>query len=1341
MLSQYGMGIDINFDSSKVGVVLPENQNEIDGNLFIENVKEYLNNFQKVNSQDVYFDEPKNKVESEFEFVKFNNEKELVEYVYKEKIFSKFAAVVFHQNYYNYTIRINSKNIVDPSLEPVEKYSKTVLEKCGEGSNSVSSKYGSGGFITLQMAVDNAILKMKLNNSTKGGINKLRYKYIEYFNSPMYDYISSDKDEKNSYGGYVSLIPLLFLGQIFHLSNRIMEEKESKIKEGLVSIGANRSLFWFTWEIMYFPLSIITIAFTMILNPKGLLSYIHPVLFFLHLFLYALAIYQLTVILTFFFKKSNTFSIVLIFLSISLIVFNKVIFYLKFNGYEIIENIISMVFAPTNFGMAHTAVFSYFIKLEDTLIDIDTDDLEIDKITFSNMFESSFGKYFLYLVVDVIVYYLITIFLDWMDGTTFSIKGTGKNVTDKPFAEDIQADPTGAELSVQVDNITKYFKNRNSWGKKVDRGHDDNTKVFAANNHVSFNVYKDEIFAILGHNGAGKSTLIQNMVGLQKPDGGETYYDGVAISKNKKSVYRNLGICLQSNILFKYFTPVDHYKIFAGIKGITETDDSHIDEWLREIDLFEKKTFAVGELSGGQKRKLCIGLALIGNPKYVFLDEPTTGLDPLSRRRVIFITTHYMDEADIIADRKLIMNKGIIRCMGSSVYLKSHFNMKYSLEIETDRPASSFDGMIKHFVPNAEYYNNKTEINSTPRPDDSRPVELKENDAADNAVINIDQSQDNQRRSKPTCYVWKLPIHSSSSFSKLFQCLEKEKEKGRVKEFSINAPMLEELFVGLERENEKKEDYKSQAVELPNVNSITRPNDWNMALRFAHYRIKTYPRNLMYILMAILLPFILSLAVFYIFNSTVFNTFNNNMKNNEYQDIAKSIELKPEMYDGYLWNYEKFDSSEIDFMKKTLMTNLSSKSSLTEYPDDEIKNIRLPFDEHVFDGKQNSIPEDQLYISSFSGIYNENKELIFRLKFNDSLIHALPCTINFLNNAILKSNGIDETIHVNNKPLYNVNMDVNEITDTRFYVTLVIVVCYGLTISFFGTNAVHENVIGLFKRLQLNGMKTKSYWTAAFLTDYAFFILTSVIILVAAIIIRFIPLKSFILIGVILVFVLICGFSCIFLQYCVSFLFSHENKAYIAFAAINILVTAVFMFYSYMKGLDYDYSDMDLETMSTIQQIVEILFNVLFPNYCIARLFKSVINLGMKNQYFNYSLSFSNIFAPKNFVIIEYGCAVASSVLYFILLCILDRKNNRPNNKFVCKMTKEIEEKFMKELKEGDDDVMAEYEKVIADKDANRLPIKMEMFSKEHERLKFKTGKEMHDALKRKNPKYGISLI
>ncbi|OUM66095.1 hypothetical protein PIROE2DRAFT_41098, partial [Piromyces sp. E2] len=191
------------------------------------------------------------------------------------------------------------------------------------------------------------------------------------------------------------------------------------------------------------------------------------------------------------------------------------------------------------------------------------------------------------------------------------------------------------------------------WGKKIDRGHEHNGKVFAANNHVSFNVYKNEIFAILGHNGAGKSTLIQNMIGIQRPNGGDTFYDGLPISKNMKEIHRHLGICLQTNVLYKDFSPVEHYKIYAGIKGVEETSEEVIDEWLREIDLYDKKKFLIDELSGGQKRKLCIGLALMGNPKYVFLDEPTTGLDPLSRRkiwsllqekkkgRVIFISTHY----------------------------------------------------------------------------------------------------------------------------------------------------------------------------------------------------------------------------------------------------------------------------------------------------------------------------------------------------------------------------------------------------------------------------------------------------------------------------------------------------------------------------------------------------------------------------------------------------------------------------------------------------------------------------------------------------------------------------
>ena len=116
-----------------------------------------------------------------------------------------------------------------------------------------------------------------------------------------------------------------------------------------------------------------------------------------------------------------------------------------------------------------------------------------------------------------------------------------------------------------------------------------------------------------------------------------------------------------------------------------------VDEILKDIDLEEKRDVLAKKLSGGQKRKLSVGIALIGDPKIIFLDEPTAGVDPYSRRhmwsllkqrkegKVILLTTHFMDEADILADRKAIMSKGSLRCYGSSLFLKNRFGLGYHL--------------------------------------------------------------------------------------------------------------------------------------------------------------------------------------------------------------------------------------------------------------------------------------------------------------------------------------------------------------------------------------------------------------------------------------------------------------------------------------------------------------------------------------------------------------------------------------------------------------------------------------------------------------------------------------
>jgi len=816
------------------------------------------------------------------------------------------------------------------------------------------------------------------------------------------------------------------------------------------------------------------------------------------------------------------------------------------------------------------------------------------------------------------------------------------------------------------------------------------------------------------------------MIGILKPDNGDTYYSGLPISKNKKKIYSSLGMCPQNNILYDGFTPVEHFKIFAGIKGIENNSEEDCHQWLKEIDLFEKKSFNVEELSGGQKRKLCIGLALIGNPKYVFLDEPTTGLDPLSRRkiwslllskkkdRVIFITTHYMDEADIIADRKLILNKGTIRCMGSSIYLKNHFKMKYHLEVESDQSVKSIDNIVKQYIPEAEYYNNKTQITTTPSNGNHRVEKLKDTKEDNNVVIDMNPVNNNEE-GKMDCYVWRLPIHSSSSFSSLLKRLNEEKENGYIKAFAINAPMLEELFVNLENENIKVEE-TSKAIELPNSESIKRPSTLNMALRFIQYRIKLYLRNIMYILMAIVLPFIISFCAFYYFNYSITHNFSQSSVS---KDVSKKIELSTDLYKGQQWNYDNGHSS------------LNKTDSVI----DEFFPILTHFNRNDLALTGRTISSDPYYVASFFGKEFEDHRYYYNVYYNSSITHSLPVTVNALSNSILKANGVNETIHVANEPFYPVDMDVNEILSDRFLVVFVLLICLGFALSFYGTEVVHERTKGLFKQLQLNGVSNLSYWLSVFISDYLLYVVTIIIVIVAAIVIGFIPFKSIILVAMVFISFLICGIACLLFNYCFSFFFERENKSYIVFVTINVFVTTLILMYFFVKGFDFDIQG--IPQLTTMMVIMETAFNVLFPNVCISRILKNVINIGIKHKYYDYSISLGNIFSFSNLITPELLATIVSTLLYAFMLYRLDKKYNKPNNKTVYKLKDEIKEKFMTELEEGDDDVRREHERVVADREANLLPLKLEHLTKEYERLKFKNGVEMHDAIKRKNAKYG----
>lgn len=186
---------------------------------------------------------------------------------------------------------------------------------------------------------------------------------------------------------------------------------------------------------------------------------------------------------------------------------------------------------------------------------------------------------------------------------------------------------------------------------------------------VSFEVKKGEIFGILGPNGAGKTTTLEMLEALRPIDGGMATIDGIDVAKQPKHIKNIIGIQLQSTMFYDKLTLREQLKMFASLYGQTVDADA----LLAKVQLTDKAKSYVEQLSGGQKQRFAIASTLVNNPTVLFLDEPTTGLDPQARRNLwdlikeirdegitIVLTTHYMDEAELLCDRLAIMDAGKI---------------------------------------------------------------------------------------------------------------------------------------------------------------------------------------------------------------------------------------------------------------------------------------------------------------------------------------------------------------------------------------------------------------------------------------------------------------------------------------------------------------------------------------------------------------------------------------------------------------------------------------------------------------------------------------------------------
>lgn len=248
----------------------------------------------------------------------------------------------------------------------------------------------------------------------------------------------------------------------------------------------------------------------------------------------------------------------------------------------------------------------------------------------------------------------------------------------------------GGENVIEVKNLRKAYKN------------------LEAVKGISFSVGAKEIFGILGPNGAGKTTTLEMIEGLKKQTSGEIRVLGLNNREHEKEIKKRIGVQLQSSEYLNDLSLSELITLFASLYG-QKTDPVKV---LDKVGLREKAASRVKQLSGGQKQRFTIATALVHKPEIIFLDEPTTGLDPHARREMwklvqslneqditVVITTHYMEEAEYLCDRVAIMEQGKILKMDSPEGLIQSLGKGYSLSFFTDNPLpKDFFDQFKNYL-------------------------------------------------------------------------------------------------------------------------------------------------------------------------------------------------------------------------------------------------------------------------------------------------------------------------------------------------------------------------------------------------------------------------------------------------------------------------------------------------------------------------------------------------------------------------------------------------------------------------------------------------------------------
>ncbi|KAH9488682.1 ATP-binding cassette sub- A member 3 [Bulinus truncatus] len=632
-------------------------------------------------------------------------------------------------------------------------------------SNTEDPKYESKGVMYVQYLIGKALTKYWINNTMqvnntdtfKFGIYKQRMPYPSYIKDPMILILQNQLP---------LFLVLSFILSIIINTKNLVYEKERKLKEAMKLMGLKGSVHWVSWFITFSiylvpSMAIYAILFSIPVSNNGsVFDKTDASLFFVFLLCYALAMMSFSFMVSTFVQKANVGAAVA-----------GVLFFGFFFIYYFIQPNYETISRNAKVGSA--LLFNVAMALGANVISIHEGTGEGAQWTNFHKPATvddnlSLLTCMIMLLVDSGIHFIICWYIDNVKPGEFGIP--------KPFYFCLTRSywcgekPSSDAVYRNENSNNKHFEKepslpagiqildlKKSFGKKV------------AVRGTSLNMYEGQITVLLGHNGAGKTTTMSILTGFIPPTSGTAIVNGHDIRTDIIGVRNSLGLCPQHNILFDTMTVREHLKFFAKLKGYESPNiEEEVISMAKEVGLETKINTASANLSGGQKRKLSVGIALIGGSKIVFLDEPTSGMDPAARRqtwnvlqsarrgRTLVLSTHYMDEADLLGDRIAIMAEGVVKCCGSSMFLKKLYGAGYHLVIvkHPHCDVENLTNFIKGFI-------STTELES---------------------VINSEVS-------------YMLPDNESSKFANLFNALDDKKDSLGVISFGTTATTMEEVFL------------------------------------------------------------------------------------------------------------------------------------------------------------------------------------------------------------------------------------------------------------------------------------------------------------------------------------------------------------------------------------------------------------------------------------------------------------------------------------------------------------------------------------------------------------------